>query len=63
MTVISATDAVFPRAAIAGSVRPSPVARTIGLERIVLEDLDVAVGRTRTVDTDPFHGGAEHFFA
>lgn len=32
-------------------------------ERIVLEDLSVAGGRTRTVDMDLFDGVARHFFA
>jgi phosphofructokinase-like protein len=32
-------------------------------DRITQESLTVAVGRTRTVDMDLFHGVAEHFFA
>lgn len=32
-------------------------------EKILTEDLSVAVGKTRTVDMDLYHGVAEHFFA
>jgi hypothetical protein len=32
-------------------------------DRIVQESLTVAVGKTRTVDMDLYHGVAEHFFA
>jgi 6-phosphofructokinase 1 len=32
-------------------------------DRVVQEELTVAVGKTRTVDMDLFHGVAEHFFA
>ena len=32
-------------------------------EKIVNEQLSVAVGKTRTVDMELFHGVAEHFFA
>jgi 6-phosphofructokinase 1 len=32
-------------------------------QHIVQERLTVAVGKTRTVDMELFHGVAEHFFA